>query len=236
MPDTAELTEEFGQISCRSEQNDVKGSHNYALASVMYDVLNRVLVTSVLSKARAYEVDLAIGHFSPRSENDLLLYDRNYPSYFHLANRSKVNKKFVMRCSAASFNQARDMLQGKGLDSQIVTLKPHHSKLSEVKANDLPEQITVRFVRVQLETGEYEVLVTSLLDEIQFPTEDFLDIYHMRWGIEGFYAIYYRSQVLLGNALPRSFASRKTKKIAQSQKTSMKQPCRSKASGQCVPK
>jgi hypothetical protein len=26
--------------------------------------------------------------------------------------------------------------------------------------------------------------VTNLLDETQFPTEDFLDIYHMRWGIE----------------------------------------------------
>jgi hypothetical protein len=47
----------------------------------------------------------------------------------------------------------------------------------------------VRFVRVKLKTGEYEVLVTNLLDEVQFPTEDFLDIYHMRWGVEGFYAM-----------------------------------------------
>jgi hypothetical protein len=47
----------------------------------------------------------------------------------------------------------------------------------------------VRFVRVLLETGEYEVLVTSLLDETQFLRYDFLDIYHMRWFIKGFYAI-----------------------------------------------
>ncbi len=26
--------------------------------------------------------------------------------------------------------------------------------------------------------------VTNLLDETQFPTEDFLDIYHMRWGVK----------------------------------------------------
>ena len=31
--------------------------------------------------------------------------------------------------------------------------------------------------------------VTNLLDETQFLTEDFLDIYHMRWVVEGFYAI-----------------------------------------------
>lgn len=189
LPDSTEITEEFGQISYSNDHPDVKGSHNYALASVMYDVLNRIAVDSVLGTARAYEVDLAIGHLEHSLDNDLLLYDRNYPSYFHLATLRKRNKKFVIRCSAASFSQARDMLQGKGPDSQISTIKPCHSNLSKIKPNDLPEQITVRFVRVQLETGEYEVLITSLLDETQFPSEDFLGIYHMRWGTEGFYAI-----------------------------------------------
>ncbi len=46
------------------------------------------------------------------------------------------------------------MLKGKGFD--IATLEPHHSKLAQVKDNDLPTQITVRFVRVQLENDEYE--------------------------------------------------------------------------------
>ena len=61
------------------------------------------------------------------------------------------------------------MLKGKSADSQIVILEPHYRKLAQ--DNYLPTQITVRFVRVQLENGEYEVLVTNLLDEIQFPTE-----------------------------------------------------------------
>ena len=168
---------------------DVKGFQAIGQASVMYDVLNNVAENSQLSHARAYEVNLAIEHLKHSSDNDLLLYDRNYPSYFHLANRSKLNKKFVIRGEAASFNQARDMLQGKGPESQIVTLKPIQCKLPEIKANNLPKQITVRFVRVLLETGELEVLVTNLLDETQFPTEEFLDIYNMRWGTEGFYAI-----------------------------------------------
>jgi len=85
---------------------------------LMYDVLNHIAVDSILSKARAYEVNLAIKHLEYSSDNDLLLYDRNYPSYFHLATLSKFNRKFVIRCSKASFNQARDMLRGKGSDSQ----------------------------------------------------------------------------------------------------------------------
>jgi IS4 transposase len=31
--------------------------------------------------------------------------------------------------------------------------------------------------------------VTRLIDETEFPTEDFGEIYHLRWGVEGFYAI-----------------------------------------------
>ncbi len=159
------------------------------MASVMYDVLNRVAVDSTLSNAKAYEVQLAIQHLEHTQKNDLLLYDRNYPSYFHLATLCFQNKKFVIRCSASSFKPARSMLKGEGDDSQIVTLKPHHSKLEQIQAHNLPEEITVRFVRVKLETGEYEVLVTSLVDEIDFPSEEFLEIYHLRWGAEGFYAI-----------------------------------------------
>ena len=50
------------------------------------------------------------------------------------------------------------MLKGKGLDSQIVTLEPHHSQFAQVKDNDLATKIMVRFVRVQLENGEYEII------------------------------------------------------------------------------
>jgi len=46
------------------------------------------------------------------------------------------------------------MLKGKGTESQIVTLKPHHSRLKEIKALGLPLEIKVRFVRVTLLTGE----------------------------------------------------------------------------------
>lgn len=51
------------------------------------------------------------------------------------------------------------------------------------------EEIQVRFVSVRLDTGELEVLVTSLLDEELYPTQDFKKLYYLRWGVEGFYAL-----------------------------------------------
>lgn len=53
----------------------------------------------------------------------------------------------------------------------------------------MPKALTVRFVRVLLDTGEWEVLVTSLRDEPLYPTADFKALYHLRWGIETFYGI-----------------------------------------------
>ena len=57
----------------------------YALASVLYDVLNRISIDAVLARGDAYEVDLAIAHLAHTRPNDLLLFDRNYPSYRMLA-------------------------------------------------------------------------------------------------------------------------------------------------------
>jgi hypothetical protein len=186
LPNTEDIKKEFGQISYANNYPQVKGKQAYGMASVMYDVLNRIAVDSTLSIAKAYEVELAIGHLAYTQEKDLLIYDRNYPSYLHISHLNQCDKKFVMRCSRASFKQAREMLQGKGKDSQIVNLKPHHAKLKQIKDYDLPEETTVRFVRVELSTGEYEVLVTNLLDEQEFLSEEFLQIYAMRWGVEGF--------------------------------------------------
>ena len=58
-----------------------------------------------------------------------------------------------------------------------------------IRASHLPETLVVRFVRVLLSTGEFEVLVTSLLDETRYPTDDFLALYGLRWGIETFYGL-----------------------------------------------
>jgi hypothetical protein len=48
-------------------------------------------------------------------------------------------------------------------------------------------EITVRFISLRLPTGQLEVLVTSLIDEQQYPTEEFLEIYNLRWNQETFF-------------------------------------------------
>ncbi len=118
-----------------------------------------------------------------------LVFDRNYASYELLAELTQQQRAFATRCSAASFATARAMLKGEGPDSQVATLKPPAGKVKALAVRGLPKTLRVRFVRVRLDTGEWKVLVTSLLDEQLYPTATFKALYHLRWGIETFYGI-----------------------------------------------
>ena len=79
------------------------------------------------------------------------------------------------------------MLAGKGKDDIAVAIKPSKNTKTQIRKEGLPTTLTVRFVRVTLETGEYEVLATSLLDPKQYPVSCFKELYYLRWGIETFY-------------------------------------------------
>jgi hypothetical protein len=190
LPDNKAVRDEFGTIAYSSgKEGEVQGAHPYALASVLYDVLNRVSLTAELAKADAYEVDLAVAHLAYTEPGDLLTMDRYYPSYRMLAELKQRDRAYVIRCSSASFGVARQMLKGEGADSQTVTLTPCAKQLPLIRKLGLPLSLCVRFVRVQLSTGEWEVLATSLLVEKTYPSEGFKDLYYLRWGIETFYGL-----------------------------------------------
>jgi hypothetical protein len=190
LPDNQAIREEFGTIAWTSGKTaGIQGERPYAMASVLYDVLNRVALDATLGQAKAYEIDLAVEHLSHTRAGDLLTMDRNYPSYRLLAELDQHGRDFAVRCSAASFAEARRMLKGEGPDSQVITLTPCVGQMPSIRERGLPFSLKVRLVRVLLSTGEYEVLVTSLLDDSRYPTEGFLELYHLRWGIETFYGL-----------------------------------------------
>ena len=190
LPDTEDVCEAFGTIAYSNGENaEILGEQPYALASVLYDVLNRVGLDAALGRADAYEVDLAVAHLTHTRAGDLLLMDRNYPSYRMLAEFVRRGRQFAVRCSAASFAPARRMLKGEGPDSQLATLTPCAGQAAAIRELGLAASIRVRFVRVLLTTGEFEVLVTSLLDEVRYPAAGFLELYGLRWGAETFYGL-----------------------------------------------
>jgi len=190
LPSNQEMTQAFGEIPYTDGQgSQIAGSHVMGRMSVLYDVLNHIGLEGVLDPYDTSEGDQAVSHLAATQAGDLLIMDRGYPSYFLLASIIKAGREAVIRCSSGSFAVANEMFTGKGQDSRVVTLKVPSNQRLRVKAAGLPATIRVRFVRVELDTGDYEVLVTTLLDEIQFPTAVFKALYQLRWGIETFYDI-----------------------------------------------
>jgi len=52
-----------------------------------------------------------------------------------------------------------------------------------------PVPLHLRLIRIELDTGETEILITTLLDENLYPYEIFFELYHDRWPIEEDYKI-----------------------------------------------
>ncbi|MEN9023335.1 MAG: hypothetical protein ABF370_22805 [Verrucomicrobiales bacterium] len=49
---------------------------------------------------------------------------------------------------------------------------------------ELTKSCRLRFVRVELDTAEVEVLLTNLVDSQEYPGEEFKALYHERWTVE----------------------------------------------------
>jgi hypothetical protein len=190
LPESRDIQEAFGTIkTTNGKDNQISGKHAHGLASVCYDVLNRIVIDSQLGEARASEVDLAVTPLPATQTHDLLLCDRGYISYRWLATGIQHQRYFVVRGSAGSFKPARQMLKGLGADSQVVDLTPSFDQRLDVARLGLPSILRVRFVRVVLPNGDFEVLVTNLLDEQLFPTSSFGQLYPRRWGVETLYGV-----------------------------------------------
>ncbi len=187
LPDTPEIKEAFGAITVRNQYDDVEGTYACALASVLYDTENNIAIHALFEPGKSSEIDCARKHLSHIREHDLIIFDRGYCAYRIMAFMAETKGDFLIRCHRNSFSIANDMLAGKGQDDVIVTLRRDSVLHKKYPDANLPKTLTVRFVRVLLDTGEYEVLATSLMDHNAFPTSDFKALYWKRWGIETFY-------------------------------------------------
>jgi len=155
-----------------------------ARASQLYDVLNQVTLDARLAPMSVDERTLAVAHLAQTHEGDILVYDRGYPAFHLFALHRHSGRDFCFRSAWNLYNETRDFWFS-GASEQRVTLMPSGDAIRQCRAEGLScEPLEVRLVRVDLPSGEPEILITSVLDEARIPTEDFQALYHLRWGIE----------------------------------------------------
>jgi hypothetical protein len=176
-----EVTNQLGQTGIRYPQGRI---------SVVYDLLNRVGLDARLEPGGTAETELALEQLAVAARGDVLLNDRGFTGYRYLASHYKLGLDFVARCSVGSFLAAQELFRRNRAGRSVVVklFVPSGEKRSH-QTLGLPLELVVRFVSVRLPTGELEVLATSLLSEARYPTAEFCELYHRRWGHETFYGV-----------------------------------------------
>lgn len=177
LPYSEEIVNYFGTIANQTDQ-----SLPMARTSSCYDVLNEIILDSQISSYKTSEYDFAIAHLEKLGEGDLVLFDRGYGAnwLFVLLIHRKID--FAIRISRSLFPE----FWSSNCRSKIVTVSSCTKKSSDrLKKLGIEFQDTkIKLVKVILDTGEIEVLATSLYSKTKYPDNVFKNLYSMRWGIE----------------------------------------------------
>lgn len=191
-PATNEMAQHFGAWrSTKGEKPCPK-----ARASQMFDVLNKITVDAMISPKSQGERELAAFHFLKLQVRDLILLDRGYPAHWLFQLALSMGANFCARMSYKRWRVAKKFYRS-GKKQQIVKLEPSPESIRKCFEMGLDKKpIKVRMLRVELDSGETEILVTSLTDMEKHPYDLFPELYHLRWPVEEDYkALKYRLQI-----------------------------------------
>jgi len=178
LPETEKTVSEFGRAN---KQPDAKPQ---ALASVLFDVVNKVAVDFSLNPCCASENHVAVKHLKRVSRGDLLIFDRGYKSLWLMLAIVQTGADFLIRLPSNAFKEVEYFLKSD-LRDEIVTLRPGVKARKQcLNLGIEAKPLKVRLIKVILDSGETEVLITSVLDESLYPYSLFKELYHLRWGIE----------------------------------------------------
>ena len=177
-----------------------KGGDHCPMARIshLFDALNGITIDALISSKDKGERILAAEHMKHLSPGDLVLLDRGYPAFWLFALILSKGAHFCSRIQEGHWNVVQDFHRS-GCREKIVTIHPSPSSLEkcqELHLSNAPFQ--VRLMRVELENGQTEILVTSLMDSHRYPHEIFKDLYHLRWRAEENYKTA-KHRVQIGN-------------------------------------
>jgi hypothetical protein len=184
VPDVPHLRDHFGVWPSATGAGCAK-----ARLSQLFDVLNKVTVAACIAPNAHGERVLAEQHLSQVSEGDLILLDRGYPAFWFFMAIHARQAHFCGRLNVGKWKSVRRFV-ASGRQEQIITIWPDYRARRACRERDLPtDPLSVRLIRIDLPTGEVEVLMTSLLDTARFPYEVFKELYSQRWPVEEDYKV-----------------------------------------------
>lgn len=144
-----------------------------AMMAELYDLENGLIVSSKISRYTSSERNLVKENiekmlsYKHNHIKNLILFDRGYPSLdlmLYLANKEI---KFLMRVSNSFLKEVNN---AKSNDQDIEILRGKN-------------RIKIRVIRIKLDNGEEEILITNLFQD-ELSIDEAKELYFKRWMIE----------------------------------------------------
>ena len=207
MPDTPALQKRFGQPGGQRAGCGFPVAHVLA----MFDAATGLLVKAWAASLRTHDMAQAAQLHPELKAGDVLVADRGFASYVHLALLFSWKLQGVFRAHQrhlVSFRRNRrlsgsqprgtvarharsPLIRKLGRFDQIVEYRKPAARPTWMTAEDyaaLPETLTVRELRYWTKKRGFRTrvvtLVTTLLDAAEYPLEELAALYGRRWEIE----------------------------------------------------
>jgi len=192
LPNTAKIKDEFGVQTNQSTKIEIPT----ARISTLFDVLNRTIFDAKIDSFHGNEREMAKLHLEKleiinKKSNvrvkDLLIFDRGYPSINLIYSLLIQKKYFLMRVSKSFVKEFNSFVQSSSREEILeVTLTKSRIKECDLKSINSAitenEMIRIRALKITLDSGETEYLLTNLIED--FIYDDFKELYFLRWSIE----------------------------------------------------
>jgi hypothetical protein len=178
-PDIAEAFQRHG--------NEVPGAGVLqGQTTVCYDLLHRVALSAALHPRQKLSHLLAEHHLMHLQQNDVLIGDREFGDSGIMALLIANQRDFIIRLQRKTLTAVREFMASAAVD-ETIEVKVSANQRAFCQDRNLPQRLRVRLVKIDLSSGETEILVTSLSDTQRYSREDLGRAYGYRWNVETYF-------------------------------------------------
>ena len=159
------------------------------LLSCLYQLKSQMPVDFDLV-SHANERLCAMRHLEVLQANDVVVYDRGYFSYSLLHRHAETGIHAIFRLQENSFSAIKAFFASPQTDTEIILdLSPKSRAEIRSQYPDLDiVPLKMRLLKYKVADSLF-CLGTTLLDAHRYPLQEFIDVYHSRWGIEELYKV-----------------------------------------------
>ena len=164
-------------------------NHVVANISQIFDCLNGITTSALIAPESIGERELLATQIDSLSNKDLLLLDRGYPAFWMFALFAEKNIDFCARIDCSQWKKIKNFTGSKEQD-KIIEIIPTVFMENLCEINNVPKKtLSLRLVKIELASGQTEILITSLTDRRKYKHLIFKELYHLRWPIEEDYKV-----------------------------------------------